>query len=258
MIPVKVTAGPRLLLQSGSERSTIFRLGLTTAYAKVLVRLTGGCGYMSSADAQGLYDLFVPAFDGFSGALLYGGTRIVSAENPSEILPSITELGPLIRRRCPAAKVHGVIPRTDAFSIDSIGRLIISHDSGNGLVSIVHPDQESVLMVQHSVDEAATWGDEWKVCAELAHDLKAFGGFQPLVIAYNGGRYTAEEIEASARSGTPTLLIAGSGRKTDEYASNGAFLSAHPSVRVIDRSPQALRLALEELGIVPKFARRSA
>lgn len=243
--------GPRLLLQSRREESRTFRLSLTTVPARWIVRWTGGGEDMSAADAKGLFDLFVPAFDGYSGAMLFGGTRIISIEDPTILKPSISEIPPLIRQRCPGVRIHGVIPRTADSGIDALGRLLISFDGKTGNASIVHPDQDEVLVVQESVDEAVSWDGEWRACAKIIGDLRAFAGFQSLLISYNGGHHTGEEIRYTADCGWPVLLVKGSGRATDEFAEDASFLAAHPRVRVVEKTTGAIRRILKELGVIP-------
>lgn len=58
---------PSLFIKQVWEQSTKLELRLTIAARKCIVRFTGGCAYMSSADALGLYELFLTdSFNRFS------------------------------------------------------------------------------------------------------------------------------------------------------------------------------------------------
>ncbi len=208
---------------------------------------------MSEDDARGLYDLFVPAFDGFEGAMLYGGTRMINLQENWKVEPGITEIPPLIRDRCPNARIHGVVPRTETFCIDSHGRLLISIDEDTGKATIIHPNQDEVLVVQDGPDKPCSWDGEYRAVLHITKQLREHAQWNSVLISYNGGKYTEEEVRAVRDRGWPIILIRGSGRKTDELAADSSFCSV-PHVLVVDKNQHSLRAALEKLGVVPGFA----
>ena len=75
------------------EPPSAFMSMLSAAGHRSVVRVTGGCAEMSRDDADGMKELFREAFAGFAGALLIGGTRMVSTTDPARSIPGITEVG---------------------------------------------------------------------------------------------------------------------------------------------------------------------
>ncbi len=218
---------------------------------KMLVRFTGGCGRMSEEDAEGLCDMFTEAFDGFAGGIIFGGTRILKRDNVRKIVPGITEIPPIIRRKCPRSVILGIIPKSNDLRISEHG-LIVSNEEENDFFTIIHPEQDQCLVVQQSVDQGVDWEAEFKECIRITEDLKNFAGFQSLLVSYNGGGVTEKEILATAELGWPVLLINGSGRKTEEYANNHWFLKKYPNVVVAEKNAASIRKELISLGVIKR------
>jgi hypothetical protein len=240
---------PSLYIKQIGEKTANLSLKLTTAKRKIVVRFTGGCGGMSSQDAENLYDLFMEAFAGFDGAILFGGTRMIMRHDSKIVLPGITEIPPLIRKKCPEAVVLGVVPKTNELKIVNQG-IVVSEEDGNDFFTIVHPDQDHCLIVQKSVDDNVGWEAEFKECMSITSDLISFANFKSLLISYNGGGVTEKEILATAEKGWPILLIADSGRKTEEYAKNEKFLADYPNVHVAEKTAESIRDQLMSLGAI--------
>jgi len=249
---------PSLYIQNkGEQLSVKIALMMTTAVNHFVVRITGGCGYMSASDANGLCEIFVQAFQGFAGAMLFGGTRMVKKNNPQKIVPGITEIPPLIRQKCPNAKILGVVPKTqDLKLVPSVG-IIISSEKGNDYITIIHPDQDNCLLLQESVDGCVLWDLEYQECLKIINNLREFANWNNLLISYNGGSVTEKEILAWAKFGWQVLLIDGSGRKSEEYARNKFFLDNNPSVHVAEKNSASIRSKLIELGAInPRLTER--
>ncbi len=233
------------------EAATKVELRLTQAKSKFVVRVTGGCGYMDTADGCGLVDLFQLAFYGFTGALIGGGTRIVSTNDPKQIHQSIGEVGPAIRELCPGSIVLGVVPRpfNQEVVLTDYG-LVVSHSDEWNQDTIIHPLQDECLIVQHSADDGVKWEAEYQECLEIIHRLREFAAFRSLLICYNGGMVTEKEILATAGRGWPVILIAGSGRMADKYAQDKSFLEKYPNVTIVSNDPVTLRQALIAHGAI--------
>lgn len=238
---------PSLYIKRVGETSTKAELRLTTAAHRFVVRFTGGCGYMSAEDAQGLYALFQEAFQGFAGAILYGGTRMVDRNDPSIVVPGITEIPPLIWQDNPTASILGVVPRSGDLQISDLG-MIVSDEPSSDYITIIHPHQSQCLVVQQSADKGADWTAEFKECLRITNDLRSYVDWNSLLISYNGGGVTEQEILATAEKGWPVLLINGSGRKSEEYANNEEFLQNYPNVLVAEKSAESIRSALVRTG----------
>ena len=250
-----LTRVPALYIKNQGEESLKVALSLTRAPQSVVVRITGGCGYMSAEDAANLMELYAGAFFGFRGALLFGGSRMLKRTDPSIIVPGITEVGPRIKLACPDSYVLGIIPRSCDFGYSPYG-LVVADNPEDEYFTVVHPDQDAVLLVQQSVDQGVCWEAEYLEAMEITRILRQYAGWRSLLVSYNGGGVTEKEVLATAQAGWPVLLIRGSGRKTDSLAEqlerDFQFRLEHPSIRVCDRSVDSFRAALQDLGVVPR------
>lgn len=230
--------------------TTIASLGLVPR--RVAVRITGGCGDMSPEDAQGVQDLFGEAFEGFDGLLLIGGTRMIRGLDPSDVVFGVTEVGPTIRRANPSCRVLGVVPRCKDFMFCADPPMLIVRDEthDNGITTIVHPDQDFVIAAATALTKEAVWEDEVACCQYLTETLVNYGGWESLLVAYNGGGTTEKEIRSTANFGWPVLLVQGSGRVCDKLADDPEFLAEYPTVRTCERNAVSMRTALKELAII--------
>lgn len=244
---------PRLFVKSHGEQTTKLSLMLTKAPRHCVVRLTGGCGKMSAADAEGLYELFSQALSGFDGALVFGGTRMVLRDDHKTIVPGITEIPSRLRPFCPNMIVLGVIPKTDDLRLDADLGLIVSSEPDHPFVTAVHPEQDIVLVVQTNADHQEIWDAEFQECLRITNDLRDYGDWKSVLISYNGGSVTEREILETAKRGWPVILIRDSGRKTDEYAANADFLATYrDNVTVSDKDSIDLRMKLSDFGAMPR------
>jgi len=241
---------PSLYIQGEDEQSSKIALKLTKAKDRFVVRITGGCGYMNQEDASGLNELFEKSFEGFSGAMLFGGTRMIKKGSQNEIVPSITEIAPLVRKKNNNSVVLGVVPKTDDLYLSEYGLIVCSEESSD-YVTIIHPEQDICLMVQKSVDQNSLWEAEYKECIKIIDSLRKYADWKSLLISYNGGGVTEKEILKTAELGWPVLLIKNSGRKTDEYAENKRFLERYPNVLVCEKNYRAIRNVLKKIGAIP-------
>lgn len=241
---------PSLIIKSRGESTTRLALKLTRAPRKFVIRLTGGCGNMSAEDAEGLYAMYRDALAGYDGAMLFGGTRMLRRDDPSVIVPGITEIPSFCRDACPDMVTLGVIPRTQELGVCELG-MVVCDEKETPYVTVAHPRQDLGLIVQLSADEPEIWDAEWQECMRMTNDLREFAGFTSVLICYNGGTVTERELVATAARGWPVILVDGSGRKTQEYARNEEFLAAHPNVRVCDGDAESLRDLLIFFGAKP-------
>jgi hypothetical protein len=249
---------PSLYVQSqGEDISVKVALSVTQARDKVVVRLTGGCGLMSGEHAQEIERLLAEPFRGFRGGMLFGGTRMVSRKNASQIIPGITEIAPLVREMCPEARVLGVVARANDFQIMPEFGLVIENNSDNDYVTITHPNQDVCLVLQKSVDHATVWDAEYQACEQIVRHLREYAAWQSVLLTYNGGGITEKEILLWAKNGWPVILVNGSGRKTEEYANDKAFLNDHPHVVVAEPEVWSIRERLEQFGAIPEISRKT-
>jgi hypothetical protein len=241
---------PSLYVQNdGEDLSTKVALSLTRAQKRFVVRLTGGCGYMSAQDAEGLYSLFTHAFDGYRGAVLCGGTQMLTKDNPKVVVPGITEIAPRIREQNEGSVVLGIVPRTGELKLTQHG-MVVDSDAGEDYFTIIHPQQDMCMVVQHSVDTGVSWDAEYLFSQQVIESLVEFSGWKHLLVAYNGGSVTEKEVLLWAQRAWPVVLVAGSGRTCDKLAGDKDFLRENPSVMVVSKTAIALRTKLRELGAI--------
>lgn len=246
-----IATTPSLWFHRQGELSSRVALELTRARDRCMVRFTGGCGHMSSDDAAGLNDLFVRAFAGFGGVLLFGGTRMVQRDDHRVLVPGITEIPARIGEQCPECVILGVIPIATKVSVSMDLGLVVADNEIEPYVTIVHPQQQHCVAIQIAPDHNAIWDAEYQECMRITDHFREFAGWTSLLVCYNGGSVTERELLATANRGWPVLLIEGSGRTTDRYVNDHAFLGLHPNVRVVARDADAIRQILQGDGVVP-------
>jgi len=233
---------------------------LSTVPRRVIVRITGGCADMSAADAAGMMELFTTAFQGFSGAMLVGGTRMIRNLDAGDVIPGITEVGPAIRRENPESFVLGVVPRCQDFGFSSeVPVLIVKQqqsadasqcEEDRQFTTIVHPDQDMVIAAMTALTKDQIWDDEVEFCRYVTDLMVSYGAWQSLLVAYNGGGVTEREVRATAKRGWPVLIVQGSGRTCDKLAVDQDLLQLS-NVSVCQRDATSMRHALERLEVVP-------
>ena len=233
--------------------STNFALLATTAPHKVCLRVGGGCTGMSEDDRVAMLDYFAAALSGFQGLIWSGATRKLNAEG--QIDPMVTEVPGVVAAANPGAVALGTAPRTDTLQIAGESRLELDKDG-----TLINPSLSGVLVVQDGPDNTLGWDGDVAAYVSLMERLKTYGWFEAVgLVTWNGGGVTQTEIMQAAKRGWPTLLVKGSGRKTDEFVERLAIqdrtfldeLPADHKVRVADRNdPATLRTLLQEFGFL--------
>lgn len=256
-------AASLFIRNSGESCSKFLGNFLDLSVRPYVLRLTGGC-LVEPEYVAGLVALERALTGGkkrisklprFAGFCLFGGTRMVKKDDPLAVIEGITEVVPRINKYCPHAQSLGIIAKVGDLRHSRFG-VIVSPPSNeeDPHVTLVHPDQHSVLIVQPSADSFASWTDEMRECIDIIDHLRS-GHWQGLLVAYNGGSVVAQEIEAWAQLGLSNpfwrvLLVKGSGRSTDKYANDQKFLKEHPNVHVCDNNENSMRRALIQLGAI--------
>ena len=223
---------------------------LTTLQRRVLVRLTGGCGSLPDAQGAAMYQLFVDGFAGFNGAMLFGGTRMLRMPDNTEICPGITEVAPMILRANKDCRILGIVPlKTPPMVFDQRLGAVVEHNSE--YTTIINPSQNYCLTIAASPDNGVIWEEEYKFCLQLTRLMRDRAKFRSVLVCYNGGDYTEQELLATADEGWPVLLIAGSGGQTEAYARNSLWLKQHPNVHSCEATAASLHQALVALKVLP-------
>ncbi|MDZ4834194.1 MAG: hypothetical protein SGJ27_10495 [Candidatus Melainabacteria bacterium] len=228
-----------------------------------VLRVTGGCGLMGPEHAVGLRNVQHALTGGaraakslprFTGFCLFGGTRMVNRTNPRIVVPGITEVVPPINRLCSGSRTLGIIAKVGDLKHSRHG-IIVSDDCDRSLpldqqyVTIAHPTQHSILLVQPSADRTASWDDEAKECIDICDHLRK-GHWKGLLLVYNGGGVVEREIKAWAELGKSdpfwqVLIVKGSGRTADKFACDADFMEQHKeTVHSCGNSVEEIREAL--------------
>lgn len=256
-----------LFIRTGKESCEKF-LGkfLDIRIRPFVLRVTGGCGLMTPEDAIGLQNVRNALTGGprgrkslprFTGFCLFGGTRMVNRYNPSIIVPGITEVVPPLNKLCPGSRTLGIIAKVGDMKHSRHG-IIVSDDCDKSkpkeehYVTIVHPNQDSTLLVQPSADRYASWHDEANECIEICDHLRK-GHWKGLMLVYNGGGVVEAEIQKWGKLGQQdpfwqVLIVDGSGRKADQYARDEQFKLDHSTIHVCSNTEEDIRAALLKLG----------
>jgi len=254
-------ASPTLFVQSEGQSCEKFLANFFRNVRHFVLRGTGGCGNMKPEFYYGLENLKLalggdpsdedsPKFEGFC---LFGGTRMIGKEDPSQIFLGITEVFPALAERCPDARILGVVAKAGHLRTTPHGT-IVSMGEKDPYVTIIHPVQHSVLLLQPTVDKLANWDSEYQRCIDIC-DAPSKNHWPGLLIAYNGGSVTAREISAWAQLGRKdpfyrVLLVKNSGGTAGEFACDQDFLDEHPHVHVCDNTVDSMRTKLLELGAI--------
>jgi len=240
---------------------------ISCADQHAIVRITGGCANMAEADAAAMGELFRKAFRGFGGALLIGGTRMVSIASPRIIIPGITEVGPLIRQDNPSSVLLGIIPFAESVSWDfATGALVVErsrltdpHGTDDGMRILVQSYMDGVVVLgQHLPDLPSIWHDEAYFCARITEPLRRHANWSSALVVYNGGNTTEYEARLIAEQHWPVILVRGSGRAADKLAQDEQFLREYRDcVTVCSLTPSSLKRALVKAKVLePKPRQR--
>lgn len=226
-------------------------LSLASAETNFLVRLTGGAAKIDIDKGFDAIRLLTTAFRGYSGVMLYGGTRVIGyRRHGPTVIPSIMEVPPILQSQNPNMVTFGIVPRSEEHFLCEHG-IIVSQNPELGCVTIINPNQTVCLTVQQDVDTPATYDVEWQYC--LYHVVETFmkygkrANYGCALVSYEGGTYTKKEILAWASRNLPVILCAGSGRTTDVLARDKQWLADHPSVVVCEDASE-IRQTLTNLG----------
>ncbi len=250
------------------------------------LRITGGCGLMEKEHGVAM-DVLISALGGdkagdpyFDGFGVMGATRMHRLSDPSIIVPGVTEILPAIHRKIKRAAILGIVAMTPdlRYGTDDTG-ILLEVNEANDFYTIVHPDLRSLLMVKPSEESLpldverllaranangivpeydpnkALWRAEYRQSLKFCSELMKLDDWQSLLLVYNGGGITEEEIRIWATLGKvdpryQVLLVKGSGRKADQYANDSAWLAEHPTVHVADNQLASIRGKLLQLGAI--------
>lgn len=252
-----------------------------------IVRITGGCGLMEPKHAVGMDNLTKalggekagdPFFDGFG---LFGASRMHKLSDPSVIVPGVTEVLAAIHRKVKRAAILGIVAMTEDLRYGTADTgILLEVNPKNDFYTIVHPDAKSLQFVKPDhqplpeyvmrtlasvagTDQIeppfdpnkALWRAEYRKCLKHCSDLMKLEDWRALLIVYNGGSITEEELLIWSTLGKAdprwqVLIVKDSGRIADKYANDKDWLKEHPSVHVAENNVVSIRSKLLKLGAI--------
>lgn len=265
--PSWLSASPSLYVQSDGQSCERFFANFFANTRHFVLRATGGCAgleekYYSGLETLGQVLAGLPQSDKhdpsqqtkcqprFSGFCLFGGTRMILKDAPEKYLPGITEVFPPLSKLCQEARILGIVAKAGHLATTPYG-LVVADQPDKDFVTIIHPEQHSVLLLQPNVDSKADWLCEWKRCLEICQ-AHASNHWQGLLLVYNGGTVTEAELLAWVELGLANdfyrvLLVQDSGGCADKYANSDAFLKAHKNVSICGNDYRSMQETLLQL-----------
>ncbi len=242
-----------VLIQSGTEESVekafeFSKVGLPP----FAVRFTGMSGF-GEAKERSMLPVLGNVFKRRRGAFLFGGTEIRSLVPPHDVIPTVMSVPIWAKETCledPTMALFAIVPRIDRLKYTVEFGNIILVEPEHGYFTRMPPQQALAVLLQTNADDPSDWSAEWKECLSVIERLRR-RRWNSLLVSFNGGGVTADEIMAHAKLGWPVLLVEDSGRKTGELAANSEFRANYPNVHSAPCVEDALDAKLDELG-VPK------
>lgn len=256
-----IASAPSLFILQRDQHSGRFNVNLAMAEHKFILRLTGGCGNMKPEYWDGMENV-INALCGritsgkrnpFAGLGLSGGTRMLYKSDTRIVRPGVTEIFPASMDDCPKARFMGVVGQVDK-KLRYLPWLIVSEEKGSEFFTIIHPQQHSCALLTENPDEPSKspWVREYTHCFDICSELIQ-GGWQALLMAYNGGGVTGSEVDLWAKAGIDdpawrVLLVDGSGGTAEARAQDTAWRAQHPTVHSAANDTDDIWTKLVELG----------
>ncbi len=261
-----VTGAASLYIRTGSESCNKF-LGkfLDLRVRPFYLRIPGSGSPISSIHASRLRNLEM-ALSGadfhlkFEGFCVYGGIKFVNRHDPQKVMYGIAEVVEKVSKLCPQSKSLGIVAKVGDLKYSTHGIVMCDCDTTlpaeDQYIKIVQPKDNAVLMLQPGADRHASPDDEARECIEIADYLRQ-GNWQGMLLVYNGDDVVERELRQWAELGRNdtfwrVLIVNGSGRIADTYASDKKFLNEHPRVYVCDNNVEDIRYWLYTLAVLKR------
>ena len=253
-VPGWLSRAMDVLIQSGTEESVEKAFEFAKAgLPPYAVRFTGMSGF---GDQE--YRLMLPTlgevFKQRRGAYLFGGTEIRSLVPPHDVIPTVMTVPLWAKESCvddPTLALFAIVPRIDRLRYTQEFGNIILVEPEHGYFTRMAPHQALAVLLQTDPDNPSDWSAEWRECLGILERLRR-RRWNSLLVSFNGGGETANEIKAHAKLGWPVLLIEDSGRKTQEIAEDSEFRSKFPNVHSAPCDVDSINAKLDELGVPRK------
>jgi SLOG in TRPM, prokaryote len=196
-------------LLAGEQRAPVALFSLLKeASSTVAVRFAGGCSGMDQATRERLLDYSASGFEaagGFDGVAMSGGTR-------EDCEPTICQVPVKLRDKFACVAVSST-PRVETMHISDDRGLTITESAR------LETRQDAAVVVQANASDAASWDSDLEIYLEHMVALRDQGGWTVAVVVFNGGGVTKKEIKGALKRGIPVIVVNGTGRAADQFAS---------------------------------------
>lgn len=242
----------------GSAESTPTSLAAMASQAKSprAFRLAGGCSGMTPEQRAAVVPYFVEALRGFDGVAISGGTMSPDGQPMVTNVPSA-----LVSAGNPCVAI-GTLPRTHDMSLPKSGSVSVSKYGDT-----IDLGQHGVAVVQLNASEVLDWDGDLPFYLSFMTGLRNDAQYTVATIVFNGGGVTKKEMIGAIENGIPLIVVRGSGRAADEFATQydggagsfdpGFIATAKSSglVRFAEFSdPETLRATATEVGLLTASA----
>ena len=214
---------------------------------------------MRAAAWKGYPQICEQAFEGFSGAMIFGATQMLAKQDDGQsggVRQGITEIPFLLKKHAHGAVFGGVV--IGKYSAEqSGGRAVLSRErdyqvsseewAEKPFTTTRHPDAELYVAVDESTEGGNPYHAEVHASARIGEALADGFGFTKILMSFGGGSTTEFELRERAKDGWIVLLVQGGFGTTDTLASDPEF-TKRVNVHVVPKDAQAIRAKLSELG----------
>lgn len=249
---------------------------LLAAERPFAIRLTGGMGQMERKSWAKMRQYFEQELRGFDGSWIVGDSTMWTKSDEKftgQVRPGIADIPTTLKDAWPRAQILGALVNAHKAQLIDGMHLITDqelrwnfdkapYETGPNLEI---PYRISANVEAHIEKLESEWDVEYITVHEVLDEASLLADSKGLefnfaTICFDGGDTTAREIrKAGSRGGEPVILIKGSGRWTDIFASDSDFLVHHPNVYVVDMQVSgSLRAVMMELGALSPRPLRTA
>ncbi len=185
------------IVKNINEASRIASLCMTRGESYI-VRISGGCGYMDSAEEARLLS-FATAFEQYKGVIIGGGTRMLYRNNLHQIRPGVTELLPTIKKVAPNCTTIGIIPKVKGDDLELIQIPdspfpLLCFGQNEEYITTFTVENDFHIMVQATADIGVRWEDEYRTALIEMEVLRREKQYRCASVFYNGGATSEKEI----------------------------------------------------------------
>lgn len=238
--------------REGESTPSIFAAMASMAEGQSAFRLAGGCSGMTDDERARVLPYFVEGLGGFNGVAISGATSAPDGK------PMVTNVPAALVQAGNNCVALGTLPRTADMALPQSGSVSVSEYGDT-----IDLGQHGVTVVQKDASQVLDWDGDLSFYADFLKGLQNEAEWPVALIVFNGGGVTKKEIEIALASSIPVIVVRGSGRASDEFASqwNGAegsfdneLLEAARHAGLVDFAdfddPMTLRSAATNFGLL--------